>query len=530
MAECRFNIDFRDIPSIPKMLKDYLNGNLHAYHGAIFSKENALLQANKKSRNYSAGQRKVLTEVLAKQMRKVSISARQIKNIELLEKENTFTVTTGHQLNLFTGPVFFIYKILQTIKTAEYLNENNEGKNFVPVFWMATEDHDFEEINHFKTEGDFYQIHEKSGDAVGRIKLSDLSFLDDFEKEFKDFTYGTELIRWAREAYQEGRSLTLATRILVNRIFGDSGLLILNGDDKRLKELVAPVFKKELLENSLFENAKQAVTQLIGQYGKVQVNPREINLFYLHDGLRSRIERIGDRYQVVDTAIRFTEEEILKALHANPERFSPNAVLRPAYQETVLPNIIYIGGNAEVMYWLELKKFFEAVDLEFPILVPRNSFAFITEKTLGKIQKLDLCVEDFFGNYQETVHKKLLSKTPLQHMLTEKEDIVKSVFAELKKQAGVTDKTFENLVAAEEVRQLKSFERMHKRLLRAEKIVQADLYQRYNELYEVVNPAGVWQERKINFSNFYAENGRDWLNTCYGSINVTKPELTVVVL
>ncbi len=186
-------------------------------------------------------------------MRKVSISARQIKNIELLEKENTFTVTTGHQLNLFTGPVFFIYKILQTIKTAEYLNENNEGKNFVPVFWMATEDHDFEEINHFKTEGDFYQIHEKSGDAVGRIKLSDLSFLDDFEKEFKDFTYGTELIRWAREAYQEGRSLTLATRILVNRIFGDSGLLILNGDDKRLKELVAPVFKKELLENSLLK-------------------------------------------------------------------------------------------------------------------------------------------------------------------------------------------------------------------------------------------------------------------------------------
>ncbi|MCW2464630.1 bacillithiol biosynthesis cysteine-adding enzyme BshC [Elizabethkingia anophelis] len=530
MADCRFNIDFRDIPSIPEMLKDYLDGNLSAYHGLQFSKDNSLVQANKKSRNYPSKHREVLTEVLTKQMRNIAISAKQMQNIELLRKENTFTVTTGHQLNLFTGPVFFIYKILQTIKTAKYLNENNEGKNFVPVFWMATEDHDFDEINHFKTEGNFYQIQEKSGGAVGRIKSSDLSFLDLFEKEFKDFTYGTELVRWAKEAYQEGRSLTLATRILVNRIFGDSGLLILNGDDKKLKALAAPVFRKELLENSLYENSKETVDVLVNQYGKVQANPREINLFYLRDESRDRIEKAGASYHVVDTDISFTEEEILAELNANPQRFSPNAVLRPAYQETVLPNIIYIGGNAEIMYWLELKKFFEAIDVEFPILVPRNSLAFITEKTLRKIKKLDLCVEDFFGNYQEVVHSKLLGKTSLQPLLEEKEENIKSMFSELKKQAETTDKTFSNLVAAEEVRQLKSFERMHKRLLRAEKIVQADLYQRYNQLYEVVNPAGVWQERKINFSNFYAENGRDWLKTCYENIEVAHPELTVVVL
>lgn len=119
MADCRFNIDFRDIPSIPEMLKDYLDGNLSAYHGLQFSKDNALVQANKKSRNYPTGHREVLTEVLTKQMRNIAISAKQMQNIELLRKENTFTVTTGHQLNLFTGPVFFIYKILQTIKNRQ---------------------------------------------------------------------------------------------------------------------------------------------------------------------------------------------------------------------------------------------------------------------------------------------------------------------------------------------------------------------------------------------------------------------------
>ncbi|NAW52037.1 bacillithiol biosynthesis cysteine-adding enzyme BshC [Elizabethkingia argentiflava] len=530
MTDGRFTIDFRDIPYIPEMLKDYLKGDLNEYQNLHYSKQNALIQAYRKSRNYSPEYRKVLVEVLTRQMQKVSITAKQMQYIELLKQENTFTVTTGHQLNLFTGPVFFIYKILQTIKTAQYLSENNEGKNFVPLFWMATEDHDFEEINHFKTERNFYKIHEKSGGAVGRIQLSDLSFLDEYEKEFKDFTYGTELIRWIREAYQEGRSLALATRILVNRIFGRYGLLILNPDDKQLKKIASPIFEKELKEKALYTSTQQSVEQLVKQYGKVQVNPREINLFYLRKNARNRIQKIGEQYQVLDTDIHFSQAEILAEMREYPHRFSPNAVLRPVYQEAILPNVVYIGGNAEVMYWLELKIFFEALGLEFPLLLPRASLAFITEKTFHKIQKLNLKVEDFFGNYQELVHQKLLENTSLYALLEEKEKVIHTLFKTLKEQAELTDKTFGNLVIAEQMRQLKSFTRMKKRLLRAEKIIQADLYQRYNELYEKLNPEGVWQERKINFSDFYAENGPEWLQTCYENINENTSALTIVVL
>jgi len=530
MTDSHFNINFGEIKNLPIMLKDYLNGDLGDFHGLMFSKENAIHQANRKAQNYPVRYRKILVETLIKQMREVTISPEQMKNIELLRLENTFTITTGHQLNLFTGPVFFIYKILQTIKTAKFLSENKEGKNFVPIFWMASEDHDFEEINHFRTQNNFHQIHEKTGNAVGRIKISDIAFLEDFEREFKDFVYGTEIIRWAKEAYIQGISLTLATRILVNRIFSNYGLLILNADDKKLKKIVASKFENELLENSLQRESYDTVTKLTKRYGKVQVNPRKINLFYINDNQRKRIESVETKYKIIDSNIIFSKEEILTELNSYPERFSPNAILRPLYQETILPNIVYIGGNAEIMYWMELKDFFCSQNVEFPILIPRNSITFISEKTLNKINKLDLSVRDFFDDYHGIVHKKFLEKSSIFPILNNKKKDLENIFVDIKLHAQNTDKTFLNLVMAEETRQLKSFRRMEKRLIRAEKIFHGDLYQRYNRMYEIVNPDGVWQERTINFSDFYARDGRDWLNICYKNIDVTTPKLSVIVL
>jgi len=530
MTNCRLNINLREITSLPKMIKDYIDGNLKDFHGLVFNKENALYQANRKAQNYPKKHRQILVEILVKQMKEVTISTEQMKNIELLKLDNTFTITTGHQLNLFTGPVFFIYKILQTIKTAKFLNENKEGKNFVPVFWMASEDHDFEEINHFNTQNNFHQIHEKAGNAVGRIKLSDNFFLENLEKEFKDFSYGTELIRWAKEAYTTGISLTLATRILVNRIFSNYGLLILNADDKKLKKIAISKFKNELLNQNLQKKSNNSVKELVERYRKVQVNPREINLFYLNNNQRSRIEKVNYKYKIVGSNTIFSKEEILEELNSFPERFSPNALMRPLYQETILPNIVYIGGNAEIMYWLELKEFFQSENVEFPIIIPRNSITFISEKIVNKINKLNLCIKDFFDDYHSIVHKKFLEKSPILPILNKKKEELKTLFTEIKIHAQKTDKTFLNLVNAEETRQLKSFNRMEKRLVRAEKIFHGDLYQRYYRLYETVNPDGIWQERKINFSDFYAQDGINWLNICYECIDVTTPKLSVIVL
>jgi bacillithiol biosynthesis cysteine-adding enzyme BshC len=522
-------ISFNDIESIPQLVKDFLNQNIEGFENNTFSLDHFRQQIHLKKDSFTSEKRNILADVFEGQFENLSLSSKQRENLENLKLPNTFTITTGHQLNLFSGPVFFVYKILQTIKTCTYLKENFPDFNFVPVYWMASEDHDFAEINHFKTENNYYETNEKSGGPVGRIAISDTYFISEFEKEFKDSIFGTELILMMKEAYKVGNTLTEAIKILVNRLFSEFGLLILDGDSQELKNQMKTIFKDELLNFSLQRTSKEKVDFLTEKYGKVQVNPREINLFYLSE-TRDRIEFNGQKYIVVDQSIQFTEQEILGELENHPEKFSPNALMRPVYQENVLPNLAYIGGNAEIMYWLELKDYFSKINIPFPILIPRNSMLFLKEKTLGKIEKLDLKIEDFFQNFSVLTNQKILKDHPILQLLDEKEELLINNFSELKASAETTEKSFGNMVKAEEVRQLKSFKRMKKRLLHAEKIKQNELLERLENLFLDVHPAKTWQERVYNFSVFFSDYGYSWLENCLEEMVVQDSKLIIVAI
>lgn len=522
-------ISFNDIESIPQLVKDFLHQKIEGFENNTFSLDHFRQQIHLKKDSFIPEKRNILSEVLEGQLSGLSLSSKQRDNLENLTLPNTFTITTGHQLNLFSGPVFFVYKILQTIKTCAYLKENFPDFNFVPIYWMASEDHDFVEINHFKTENNYYETNEKSGGPVGRIEISDIYFITEFEKEFKDSIFGTELILMMKEAYKPGNTLTEAIKILVNRLFSEFGLLILDGDSKELKNQIKEVFKDEILHFSLHKASKDKVDFLTEKYGKVQVNPREINLFYLSE-TRDRIEFNGQKYIIVDKNIQFTEEEILAELENHPERFSPNALMRPVYQENVLPNLAYIGGNAEIMYWLELKDYFSKINIPFPVLIPRNSMLFLKEKTLGKIEKLNLKIEDFFKNFTVLTNQKILKDNPILQLLEEKEELLVSNFSVLKASAETTEKSFGNMVKAEEVRQLKSFKRMKKRLLHAEKIKQNELLERLENLFLDVHPGKTWQERVYNFSVFFSDYGYSWLENCLEEMVVQDSKLIIVAI
>ncbi|MDF2552067.1 MAG: bshC [Chryseobacterium sp.] len=522
-------IVFTDIESIPQLVKDFLNQEIKGFEKNTFSFDNFSQQIHQKQNSFDNFQREIMLKIFTEQLSHLKLSSKQKENIESLKSPNTFTITTGHQLNLFSGPVFFVYKILQTIKTCTHLKQKFQDFNFVPVYWMASEDHDFAEINHFKTENNYYEINEKSGGAVGRIKIGDTFFISEFEKEFKDSIFGTELILMLKEAYKVGNTLTEAIQILVNRLFSEFGLLILDGDSKELKNQVKDIFKDELINFSLHDTSKEKVDFLTEKYGKVQVNPREINLFYLSE-TRDRIDFDGENYFVVDTDKKFTKEEILAELENFPERFSPNALMRPVYQEKVLPNLAYIGGNAEIMYWLELKDYFAKINIPFPILIPRNSMLFIKEKTLGKIEKLDLRIEDFFQNFTKITNAKILENNFILESLDGQENSLIHNFSELKSLAETTEKSFGNMVKAEEIRQLKSFKRMRKRLLHAEKIKQNELLERLEMLFLDVHPAKTWQERIFNFSVFFADYGYSWLESCLEEMEVEQSKLIIVAI
>ena len=518
----KLKIPFQEIGSIPQFIKDFLNDEIPQFRNYRFTLEHITQVIQQKSSLFSSQQRQILVQALQKQLQNFTLSEKQSHHLELLLQRNTFTVTTGHQLNLFSGPVFFIYKILQTIKTADFLNQNSEYK-FVPIFWMATEDHDFEEIDHFKTEQNFYQIKGKSGGAVGRIVIEDVSFIDEFEKEFKDDVFGTQLILLMKKAYQKGKTLTEATQTLVQELFSEFGLLMIDGDDVLLKNQMAAIFSSELKDEITNQYSKENIQFITNQYGKVQVNPRGINLFYLSE-TRNRIVKNGDQYEVLDKNLKFSFEEITQDF----SKISPNALLRPVFQEKVLPNVAYIGGNAEIMYWLELPEVFKQFAVPFPVLIPRNSMLFLKNKTYQKIEKSGLNILDFFGNFQVKLNQNLLQESPISELLAENEQAIKTHFESLKNKASITDVTFKNLVEAEETRQMKSFSRMKKRLLRAEKIKNADRLDFLERLYLEIHPSGNWQERALNFSNFFAENGNVWLNNCYQEMDVDKSMLILM--
>ncbi len=521
------NIPFVEIDSIPLLIKDFLNQKIPGFENSVFNLENISKQFDLKQNSYSSDHRNILVERIRSQYSGFELGENQAKNLELLSQENTFTVTTGHQLNLFSGPVFFIYKILQTIKLADFLNKKFPERNVVPIFWLASEDHDFEEINHFKTEKNFYEISAKSGGAVGRIKLQNNDFIADFEEEFKDAPFGEELISLLKSSYKTGNTLAEATKILVQELFSDYGLLVLDGDDAALKSQMKNIFKEELLEQQLFKSTEETVNYLSDRYGKVQVNPREINLFYLFK-TRNRIEFRQGLYRIVDTDISFSEKEILEELENRPEKFSPNALLRPVYQEVILPNLAYIGGNAEIMYWLELQKYFKKINVPFPVLIPRVSLLYLKEKTVEKIEKLGLKITDLFGDFEALKNKEILENNPIISLLENQELALNKQFDQLIEVAASAEKTFGNLVDAEKTRQLKSFDRMRKRLLRAEKIKQKEKLERLDNLYLRVHPGKKWQERTLNFSVFYGDFGKKWLQNCYEEITVDQSELIIV--
>ena len=187
----KIEIPFLKIDSIPSLIKDFLKGDLSDFSENRFDINNIKTAIDRKKTHYTQEKRNILARVLAHQYEHFDLSDLQKKNLNSLQNENTFSVVTGHQLNLFSGPSFFVYKILQTIKTAEYINKHLPDYYVVPIFWMASEDHDFEEINHFKTDLNHYEIKGHSGGPVGRIKVESNLFIHEFEKDFRDFVFGT---------------------------------------------------------------------------------------------------------------------------------------------------------------------------------------------------------------------------------------------------------------------------------------------------------------------------------------------------
>lgn len=527
-------ISYQESGYFSSLINDYLNEKpeLKALYHRFPNLENFKLQLEEKGRNFKSNdnfKREILVSVLEKQYESIGISKETKQNIQNLINPKTFTVTTGHQLNLFTGPLYFLYKIVSTINLCKELKSEFPEHDFVPIYWMATEDHDFDEINYFNFKHKKISWNRESFGPVGRLSTDGLEdVLAVFESEIGLGKNAEYLKNLFKKAYLEHSNLADSTRFLANELFSKEGLVIIDGDDADLKKLFIPYIKNELLHQTAFAEVNETIP-LLEKY-TVQVNPREINLFYIEDNLRERIVFENGSYSVLNTKLTFSEEEILKEVDNHPEKFSPNVLLRPLYQEVILPNLCYIGGGGELAYWLELKSFFESQHVTFPILLLRNSVLLATEKQAAKADKLQLTWRDLFLNQQElfTQKTKLLSDFTIDFSV--QKEALKKQFEELHKMAEATDKSFLGAVKAQETKQIKGLENLEKRLLKAEKRVHQEHLNRIISLQNELFPNQSLQERKVNFAEFYVEFGEELIEKLVKELKPLEQEFKVVVL
>ena len=500
-------ISYRDTHSFSNLVIDYVDENEHlkAFISEFPSIEAIGRQLERKK--LQALDRVTLVDVLNRQYQGLELTSDVRQHIDALQSEHTFTICTAHQPNVFTGYLYFIYKIIHAINLAKECKTHYPEYHFIPVYYMGSEDNDIDEIGTFHYNEKTYTWKTNQKGACGRMKTHELKDIVQVINRTlnKDVNDEAFLMTLLEQAYDGEHTLAEATRIIVNALFGQYGLLVIDGDDVQLKTIFKPVIRHELLFQDSQTLVLDTLSKLSSQY-KVQANPRAINLFYLNENLRERIEFSEGHYQVVNTSITFSKDEMEVEIEQHPERFSPNVILRPLYQETILPNVAFIGGGGELAYWLELKTLFEKHQLVYPLILLRNSVLWINEKTVASINKLSMPLESVFLS-NEMIFKQLIQESNTMKSL---QAIIRELDVHYDAIISLGESVSPNLsqsMSAHKAKASRITNRMIQKFNAQLKTKEELTFKKIAQVKQQIAPNGHLQERYDNFLSVYKTTG-----------------------
>lgn len=491
---------------------------LSPYINQPFSIEAFENQIGQKKANYSKEFRSTLVQSLRNQYSGVNLHNAVEKNLTALESDNTFTVSTGHQLSLLTGPLYFVIKIIHVIKMAQELNEKYSNNHFVPVYWMATEDHDFEEVQSMNMFHKDLSVEYNQSGAVGRFNID---VLDEFKSTIQSFFREEQQAQVVEilKAYS-GSNLTNATRNVVNKLFEEHGLIIIDGDDVELKRNFSGIVEKELLEG-FSEKAVIDTNSLLEKEGlKIQIHARPINLFYLKEGVRERIQREGNVY-LVEGVGTFSQEEILSELSNHPDRFSPNVVLRPVYQEVILPNLAYVGGAGEISYWLQLGKVFEAASIVYPLIQVRNSIIWLDKSVGKKMGQASMELMEIFEDVDVLKKRFVTNEAEDALDFSNMDQLLSALNEEIMRQILDVEPNLKQYAEAEQTKITKQIENVKAKLIKTSKSKHEGAMKAIEFVKDRLFPGNGMQERKFNFLHFSADG--DVQKTIESLFNAIEP-------
>lgn len=460
--------------------------------------------------------RKLLVEQLRLQYEGVEDAEKVKNNIDSILSEDTFTVCTAHQPNIFTGHLYFVYKILHIIKLADSLKKKLPQYHFVPVFFIGSEDADLEELNHVVIDGEKYVWETAQTGAVGRMKVDDklIRLIEKIAGRLFAEKYGGEIIALIKVCFRKNISIEEATFLFVHHLFKDFGLVVLRPDNAAYKREMLSIFEDDIFNHTSSKIVGNTSGELALKY-KAQAYPREINLFYLKDNLRSRIVPVNDHFAVHNTEIIFSRDEIKNELRDHPERFSPNVILRGLFQEIILPDVAWIGGGGELAYWLQLKDMFQNYSVPYPVLFVRNSFLIVEKKYMDLLKKLNLKPADLFRGEEVLFDENVKNNTHDVLNLDEEKLHLHKVYEKIKEISKRIDVTLAQHTEALETRHIKSLSALEKKMLRAEKRKFIDEKRQLSKLFSALFPNENLQERTENFMLFYSKWGGDFFKTLY---------------
>lgn len=473
--------------------------------------------------------RELLVTELEKQYADLPEVTATTEQIEHLRSRQTFTVITAHQPSLFTGPLYYILKICSAINLARQLNDRYPESHVVPVFITGGEDHDFEEVNHTYVYGNRLEWKNEEGGPVGAMSTDSLTdVLAQLKDILGDRETAQQIYATIEEAYTKHDTYGKASVALVHALFAEYGLVVVDMSRPAFKRAFLPMMERELFESvsqPLIETEQEKLEEL-GYSG--QAHAREINLFYLTPGRRDRIVRQGRGFAVNDTDLTFSEEELRKELHEHPERFSPNVVMRPLFQELIFPNLAYIGGGGELAYWLERRTQFDAFGINFPMLVRRNSVLWIDKGNQKKLDKLDLDYRELFREADLIIRDYVAQQSDNELSLGEELQQLEALFTGIADKAKQIDPTLEKAVMGEHARQAKAVENLEGRLRRTEKQRFDTAMNQIRGLRDKLFPANGLQERYDNFLNIYLQEGPALFDTLIEELDPLTEGLVVI--
>lgn len=458
--------------------------------------------------------RQVLQAVIRDQYKMLTPKNGIDGQIESLGRENTFTVTTAHQPCLFSGPAFVLSKAISTIKLARQLNEKLTQHHIVPFFVIGSEDHDVEELNHSYLFGKKITWATSQSGPVGRFEQDAIqACLDEAGDLLQHTKFGAQVMDLLREAHRPDRNFAQSFQFILNELLGEFGLLVLNTDDKRLKEIFKPFILDEIIHSTSKPIILDTQKKLNSLGFEEVTHVRDINLFYFGKGFRNRIERENAHYVVLNQDRSFDEPAMRHEVEEYPEKFSPNVILRPVYQEIILPNLAYVGGGGELSYWLERKAQFAALGIPYPMLVRRDSFQIITPEQKNIMTQFGLSITELAMRTDLLLNRMTERLSANQLNVSEETRQLLHWMDQIKTKAEDIDPTLGPSLEGEKSKLLKTIEHIEKKMLKAEKLKLEVRLNKIKKLKEKLFPENGLQERNESFMTFYADYGPDLILT-----------------